>query len=278
MFAQEQLHNLAALLQHLHQLTGLKFSLHDANAREIYTASCQSAFCTQLKRAEGAYARCVACDREMIAKACRAGEGLQRYRCHAGLIEVAVPVMEGGRHVATVLFGQLLDQTPLELQWKKTRALCRWHPAVDTLRAAFYDLRVISPAELDSCAQIVHACVSEARLQGAPMASANTDGERLVAYIDRYYATPLTLDALCQALSMGKTKLCAVAMRESGMTVSRLVASRRVAVACEMLENTDRSVQQIAEAVGIPDYNYFSKVFKAVRGQTPTAYRRQSRA
>lgn len=277
MFAHEQLSNLATLLAHLHKLTGLKFALLDENGTEIYTASCQSAFCMQLKRAVGAHARCVVCDREMITHACRAGDGMQRYRCHAGLVEVAVPVMENGRNVATVLFGQLLDYTPVELQWQTTRRLCSWHPAVDTLRAAFYELRTVSDSELESCAQIVHACVSEARLQGMPPARSMTDGERLLSYIDRYYASALTLDLLCHALSIGKTKLCALAKQESGLSVSRLIASRRVSAAREMLENTSLSIQQIAEAVGIPDYNYFSKVFKSVCGMTPSAYRQINR-
>lgn len=115
------------------------------------------------------------------------------------------------------------------------------------------------------------------RLQGLLEQVAQTDGDRLLGYIDRYYATDLSLDTLSRALSIGKTKLCAIAASESGMTVSRLIASRRVAVACRMLELSDDSIQQIAEAVGIPDYNYFSKVFKSIEGVTPSAYRKKKR-
>ena len=276
MFHDEKLKNLAALLGNMHRITGLKFALLDEQAREVYTASYQTAFCSQLKRAPGGFQRCTSCDREMLCRATHS-DGMYQYRCHAGLVEVAVPVTEGGRTVATILFGQLLDNTPLELQWQRTRDLCAWHPAVDTLRSAFYTLRTLSTEEIRACAEVVHACVSEVRLQGLLEQVVQTDGDRLLSYIDRYYATDLSLDTLSHALSIGKTKLCAIAVQEGGMTVSRLIASRRVAVARRMLEHSDESIQQIAEAVGIPDDNYFSKVFKSIEGITPSAYRKQAR-
>lgn len=276
MFETEQLKSLAALLDHLHLVTGYKFALLDRHGGERYSSSRQSAFCTQLKRAPGAYERCAACDAGMARRA-DDRRGFACYRCHAGLIEAAVPVTDGGRLTATVLFGQLLGSEPVAEQWSRTRALCSWHPDVDALRPAFFALRTVTEEQLYACARIVRACVSEVRFSSLSHPSPMRDGERLLAYIDSHYACALCTDALCKALSMGKTKLCAVARQESGMTVSRLIASRRVAAAQELLKNTDRPIQQIAECVGIPDYNYFTKVFKSLCGATPSAYRRQNR-
>lgn len=95
MFHDERLKSLAALLDNMHRITGLKFALLDEQAREIYTASYQTGFCMQLKRAPGGFQRCTTCDREMILRASD-GEGMYQYRCHVGLIEVAVPG-DGGR-------------------------------------------------------------------------------------------------------------------------------------------------------------------------------------
>lgn len=274
-FQREQLDSLASLLRHLNRVTGYKFALLDPDGQEVYSSSIESAFCSQLKRLPGGRERCVACDREMALHA--QGPGLLRYRCHAGLIEVAVPVAEAGRVVATVVFGQLLDQTPVSIQWQATCARCSWHPAIDALHRAFLQLHIASEEEIESCAQIVRACVSEVRLRSLAAQDAPRDGERLLAYIDSHYAAPLSLDILCRALSMGKTKLCTVAARECGAPVSRLINARRIAAARILLETTDRSIQQIAGAVGIADYNYFTKVFKSICGMTPSAYRRQRR-
>lgn len=276
MFKCEQLKTLADLLKHLHRMTRISFSLYDADGHNLYSSSCLSPFCVQLRSADGACARCCMSENGLISEACRRGKVVQS--CHAGLLEAAVPVTEHGRHVATVLFGEMLRDTPIEQQWMETRALCAWHPNIDALRPLFHDLRVISQDELDSCLRLVYACISDAQLEGMPMSSAITDGERLTAYIDQYYAMPLSLDALCRALSIGKTKLCAVARKESGMSISHLIAERRVRAAQELLKNTDAPIQEIAERVGIPDYNYFSKVFKSSCSMTPSEYRRLYRA
>ncbi len=275
MFNCEQLNTLSDLLGHLHRLTKINFSLYDTDGQKIYSSCCPSAFCSHLQLEKSACARCFAGSKSLITEACLSGKVIRR--CHAGLLEVAVPVTEHGRHVATVLFGEMLDASSLDQQWEKTRSLCFWNPDIDALRPLFNELRVVTQDELDSCLQLIYACISNAQLEGMPLTSAVTDGERLLAYIDQYYAMPLSLDTLCRALSIGKTKLCTVARQESGMSISHLIAERRVRAAQELLKNTDDPIQEIAERVGIPDYNYFSKVFKASCSMTPSDYRRLCR-
>jgi YesN/AraC family two-component response regulator len=41
----------------------------------------------------------------------------------------------------------------------------------------------------------------------------------------------------------------------------------------QYLEETRNPIYEIAENVGIPDYNYFTKVFKEETGVTPSAFR-----
>ncbi|MDR0449767.1 MAG: AraC family transcriptional regulator, partial [Treponema sp.] len=42
----------------------------------------------------------------------------------------------------------------------------------------------------------------------------------------------------------------------------------------ELLESGVKLISEIAEAVGISDYNYFTKVFKEETGITPSVFRR----
>lgn len=46
------------------------------------------------------------------------------------------------------------------------------------------------------------------------------------------------------------------------MGISEHIRRMRVKVACDLLRNTEDRVSDIATEVGIPDYNYFTKVFK----------------
>ena len=48
----------------------------------------------------------------------------------------------------------------------------------------------------------------------------------------------------------------------------------RIRNAKELLLSTNEQVGEIARKVGIPDYNYFTKIFRKMTGQTPTQYRK----
>ena len=269
---------LAGLLENLHQLTHLQISLHDISGEELYSAWSRSAFCDLICSIPQGYQRCFACDRRSIASLTPPYAPLQ-YRCHAGLIDAVIPITEGGQLVATILFGQLLDDSPREAQWALTRQLCAWYPDQPTLETAFTKLAQLSNRQIKACYEIINACVSEIRLEGLMKRSAQTDAERLDRYIGEHYAQPLTVSLLAQALSCSKNKLYLLAEQlEPGLTISGLIAKRRIAAAQQLLARPGATVRDVAERVGIPDYNYFAKVFRKATGMTPSAYRARGRS
>jgi AraC-like DNA-binding protein len=49
----------------------------------------------------------------------------------------------------------------------------------------------------------------------------------------------------------------------------------RILAACDLLENGEQSVTDVALEVGFYDHSDFSRQFRRVIGQSPTDYRRQ---
>jgi two-component system response regulator YesN len=47
----------------------------------------------------------------------------------------------------------------------------------------------------------------------------------------------------------------------------------RIDRAKELLDFTDKSIAEVAEASGFSDQNYFARTFKKVTGMTPSQYR-----
>lgn len=275
MLTPEELAKLAALLNHLHQCLGMKFALMDQQAREVYTASTQADFCALVKSGPQGLARCTACDREAL-RELTATQKLKKYRCHAGLWEVAMPVTENGKVQATILFGQFLGEGSREALWLESAPRLSWHEEPQALRREFLRLKQISDRELFSLTEIIHACISEVRLQGLLAAAEQSDGDRLASYIRQHYAQPLNLSRLCAFMHMGKTKLCTLCRQAWGLPPGQLLLKARMEAAQELLATTDYPVQAVAELVGIPDANYFTKCFKRYTGQTPGAYRQKS--
>lgn len=275
MLDQDAFDRLARLLDNLYLCMGVKFGLMDDEGREIYTSSFKSPFCALIMQEPGGYERCVNCDRCAIADV-RKTQQRKKYLCHAGLYEVALPVIEDGRTVATILFGQMLDDSPREEQWNRIRQHCAWHSNPEALHQAFLHLRRISPQQMTACMEIVQACVSEVRLYSMQTTHRRDDSYLLENYIDTHLSLALNSDVLCDALNVGKTKLYELCKSRFQLTPMQLVTRRRMEAAANLLTTTSDSIRTIALAVGIADENYFTKVFRRWSGQTPSVYRREA--
>lgn len=63
----------------------------------------------------------------------------------------------------------------------------------------------------------------------------------------------------------------------TGVSPVEFLRKYRINTAARMLIETDMSVSQIIECVGIESASYFSKVFKQEFGETPSEYQKQRR-
>ena len=90
---------LAKLLNSLYLLTGRKITLKDSDFNNVITSNTACEFCRLIQSTPFGYEKCLACDTEALAYAKRQNKAYL-YRCHAGLMEAAVPVMEKGRLLA----------------------------------------------------------------------------------------------------------------------------------------------------------------------------------
>lgn len=267
---------LKGLLRSLHELTDIWANFFDAEGRDMHVCGQENDFCRRINADPEGHARCVACD-VAAAKHCAELRGEYNYRCHAGLRETILPVFDKGEIVAYMIFGQYLDETPIEQQWENTRrCLADWYMGdIDAQRAAFYKLRQLSAEKCAAYADILGALTSYIQLKGVIRAAELSDTQRLEMYINDHFAEKLSLARVSQALGVGTTKLCALAKKLSGgKTLTRMIAERRVEEAKKLLIGGDLSISAVAVQVGFDDYNYFTKTFKAVTGMTPTAWRR----
>lgn len=269
---------LLQLLTSLYTLTGIRASIFDISGRDICLAGEPAPFCELLNGCPEGHARCVRCDvQTRLGKI--SGTEPYFYRCHAGICETIVPILDGGEPLAYLSFGQILDSSDMDAQWENTAATLEWYPGDrEALYRAFCRFRRYSREELDAYTEILGAMASYIQLKGIIQASEQTDLQRLEQYLELHYTEKLSLESVAADLHMGRTKLCALAKRLSGgSTLSAMIAQRRIEAAKALLLQGNEPVSAVAEAVGIRDYNYFTKIFRAATGKTPSAFRKEGR-
>ncbi|MGM9661777.1 MAG: PocR ligand-binding domain-containing protein [Oscillospiraceae bacterium] len=270
---------LLRLITNLQTLTGIRANILDVNGKDIHlNISDHKSFCRRIGTLPEGRARCEACDARAVA-ACSGTRSVYSYRCHAGVCETVFPVCEGGVPIAFLVFGQLLDDSPMEQQWETARATLDWYPGdLEELRRDFFRFRQYSRREIEAYTEILKALASYIQLEGMIRTAEHTDMQKLEIYLDAHYMEKLSLQTISRELHIGRTKLCALAKQLSGgETLSRMIAQRRVEAAKAMLLQEDAPISAVAEAVGFSDYNYFTKIFKSFTGMTPTLFRREGR-
>ncbi|MCI8803816.1 MAG: helix-turn-helix domain-containing protein [Oscillibacter sp.] len=273
LFDEERLRRLIA---NLNFLTGLPANILDPKGRDINLFRGHPPFCRMMNDLPEGHRRCVACD-ECKIRRYTADRGFQFYRCHVGICEAVMPLFDRKRPLAYLAFGCYLDETPIEEQWEYSRSLLDWYPGgPDALKDAFFQFRQYSQKEIQAYAEILEALSAYIQIQGMILSTEQTDLQRLDLYLEQHYMEHLSLASISRELHMGRTKLCTLAKQLSGgRTLSYLIARRRITAAKKLLLQTSLPISEVGEAVGVSDYNYFSKVFRSVAGMTPSAFRKQ---
>ena len=273
LFDEERLRRLIA---NLNFLTGLPANILDPKGRDINLFRGHPPFCRMMNDLPEGHRRCVACD-ECKIRRYTADRGFQFYRCHVGICEAVMPLFDRKRPLAYLAFGCYLDETPIEEQWEYSRSLLDWYPGgPDALKDAFFQFRQYSQKEIQAYAEILEALSAYIQIQGMILSTEQTDLQRLDLYLEQHYMEHLSLASISRELHMGRMKLCTLAKQLSGgRTLSYLIARRRITAAKKLLLQTSLPISEVGEAVGVSDYNYFSKVFRSVAGMTPSAFRKQ---
>lgn len=92
-------------------------------------------------------------------------------------------------------------------------------------------------------------------------------------YIDANYYLHLTIDLLSEQFFINKIYLSEIIQKQYGVNIKDYIRSVRITEAKKMLRFTDKTTEEIAEAIGVNCASYFSRMFKRVEGVSPKEYR-----
>ena len=95
----------------------------------------------------------------------------------------------------------------------------------------------------------------------------------LLSYIGEHYAEDLSLPVFSRKVGYSPSHLRELFREELGISPVRYVNRLRIERASALLHE-DIPVWRVAELVGFPNANYFSRIFRAETGMTPVEYKR----
>ena len=97
--------------------------------------------------------------------------------------------------------------------------------------------------------------------------------QQVLTNIDIDLTADLSLKTQAKLLNVSAGHLSSLFTKEMGVTLTEYVNRKRTAYGILLLNTTSMKIQTIAQHCGIPDVNYFTKLFKKFYEKTPKEYR-----
>lgn len=93
-------------------------------------------------------------------------------------------------------------------------------------------------------------------------------------YLEENYSSKVSLDTLSSLFYIDKFYLCSQFKEQYGVSVMDYLISVRITEAKKLIRFTDKTMDEIANSVGINGAAYFSRLFKKVEGVNPSEFRK----
>ena len=94
-----------------------------------------------------------------------------------------------------------------------------------------------------------------------------------VQYILEHYASPLSMQSVCDEIGISQTYLSRLFRKYSDTTFNAYLTRCRMEAAKQLLrDKPDLLLRDVAAMVGYEDSSYFTKVFHQHTGQTPSQF------
>ncbi len=97
---------------------------------------------------------------------------------------------------------------------------------------------------------------------------------QVMAYILSNSQEKLTLQEVSAVANLSKEAFCRFFKERTGKTFTEFVSQIRIHQACQLLQDTDYSISEIAFQCGFQNLSYFNRSFKKYQRETPKEFRR----
>lgn len=125
--------------------------------------------------------------------------------------------------------------------------------------------------ELNICIGHIQEAIAVSRV-----AASNPNMSLILDYIHQHYMEPISLSDVANHFHFNATYLSTFFSTHNAEGFSEYLNRVRTEKAAELLTHTDMAISDISVQVGYSDHSYFTKVFKKLKGKSPSHYRRSS--
>jgi AraC-like DNA-binding protein/ligand-binding sensor protein len=277
-------HNYEASYRKVTGMT-IKVVSPDESTKRQSLGEFENPFCSLVTRTPAGCEACLECERHAQRSA---GKKLvaQQISCFSGLTDIAVPVLVNGRHVATLMSGQVFRRPPTERDFQMVIKMLKHDQDADwekKTRKAYFESPVITSDRLQAMLELLNVfaqylsdyasrrAISTSAEEPKPVASAKQ-------FVLSHAEEPITLAQVVRHVNVNRFYFCRLFKKTTSMTLTEYVARVRVEKAKTLLVNPSLRISEIVFAAGFGSIPQFNSVFKRIAGMPATEYRETLRS
>jgi AraC-like DNA-binding protein len=209
----------------------------------------------------------------------------QEICCFAGMTELAVPVVVGGQHAATLLGGQVFRKRPGRRQYDRlTRQLRKWGmPArLSQIKQAYFHTPVVSEKRFQGAVRLLRILAMQMAESANRflIAARNHEHPSVIQakkFVQAHAGERMTLGQAAAHVHVSKHYFCKIFKQSTGITFTEFVARVRVENAKRLFSDPRLRISDVADGAGFNSISQFNRVFRRYAGNSPTAFRAASR-
>lgn len=260
---------LTELMEDFYVLTGIRIVLFDKDFNEVASyPQNKNSFCSCMRQNAEFDGKCRECDKISLSE-CSKEKPLSIYTCHAGLIEATALVMENGRIIGYLMFGQITDNPDKTGFTEQMISLSKKYGEPGDLSHQIKKIKYRNRRQILAASKILDACTGYIQLKEMLHPSGKTLIKPIEKYIDSHLDEEISVEKLCKEFHISRTKLYNIMSEHISGGIAEFIKNKRLERAKHLIKTSDMNITEISDAVGFSNYNYFLRVFKSKYGISP---------
>lgn len=259
-------------LQDFYRATGINMDLlrEDFSSVGNYSHWETVRYCKAIQNTDSGKQACLCSDADLL-KRCQQSKKMEMHMCHAGLIDISVPILYNDVIIGYIIFGQMKTDAPFSAV---EDYLLNLGLSAEKMKQYYQEISILDTDRIQSISHIAQILVKHILLENMLIPNWDEDIQRALHYIHANLCTPLTIQGISKNANLSKSVLYRRFHGCFGCTVSQYINKQRIAKAKELLKQGNLSVEDVSQQAGFSDHAYFSRVFKKEVGLSPMKYKR----
>ena len=261
---------LSAMIKDFFNATGVTICFLDNEFSALNSLHCpNSEFCSAILKMKDGEKLCKYSD-AYILENCRKTKSVQVKRCHAGLVDVVVPLVYNNDILGYIIMGQMKTSEDFD-SIKKYLKNCDEN--LEELMEHYRNLPLYDEEKVKSVISIATMLAEYIILKDFLRPNFNKTMETALEYISDHLLEEISIKEVAKYANVSPSCIYNYFQKYFGTTPKGYINRLRIKNAKTLLKTTDMSIEVVSQMTGFSTAAYFTRVFKQINGISPLKYR-----